>query len=130
MCRAGVLAAALVVPVALVAWLLSGLLFGGVGRPIRWELPDGYTGWVTVQYTQPACEPIGHEGLWLVIRVPASGQACVSDPMPSPAWRFQRFDYLSSDGRLTPISTGTTDGRIWARSVRPNASGEVFFVGT
>src|SRR5215469_11971241 len=70
---------------------------GNLGRPIRWDLPPGYRGWVVVQYGNIACQPLSKNGLYLVVRITPSGHACTSSPIPT-GWRYERYEYLDGNG--------------------------------
>ncbi|MGH7862174.1 MAG: DUF6843 domain-containing protein [Candidatus Dormibacteraceae bacterium] len=108
----------------------------GIGRPIRWEIPAGYQGWVEVQYDNPACPPLKDDGLYLVVTIPVSGHACTSTP-PLMGWRFNRYEYVGSNGTRTKIPTsGLGGGReLWAVADTPRQAnapfpGTHFFVGS
>lgn len=120
----------------IIALLIAGGILGTVGRPIRYELPEGYRGWVVIQYQDPTCAPIRTEGIYLIITIPPSGRACTSDAIPR-GWRYTRYDYVSPDGtRKTIPSSGWNPKReIWAGSWAPVQQGVTFprssfFVGT
>jgi hypothetical protein len=85
---------------------VCGLLFlfipGGIGLPIRWELPDGYKGWVVLRSGDPSCKPYERQGLWLVVPVANDGSACVSNPR-DPKWRFEYFVYVHPDASTTRV---------------------------
>lgn len=85
---------------------VCGLLFlfipGGIGLPIKWELPDGYKGWVVFRSGDPSCKPYARQGIWLVVHVANDGSACVSNPR-DPKWRFEYFVYVHPDGSTTRV---------------------------
>lgn len=89
----------------------------GVGRPIRYELPPGYRGWVLIEYENPSCPSLVTKGMYLVISIPSSGRACTSSPVPK-GWRYSRYEYLAADGQRTTIPSGGQgkDNQIWASS--------------
>lgn len=112
------------------------IVIQGIGRPIRWEIPAGYQGWVVVQYGNPACPPLTEDGLYVVVTIPVSGHACTSTPPPT-GWSSYRYEYVSTDGtrREVPTSGHGGGGEIWAGSYTPRQAQvpfpEIhFFVGS
>ena len=75
-----------------------------MGRPIRWELPPDYKGWLVVQYEDPSCPALSVGGPYLVVRVPPTGRVCTSSPLPE-GWRHHRYEYVHPDGRRTEASS-------------------------
>lgn len=65
--------------------------------PELWEIPDGYVGWIVVEYERPACPALPRQGQELVYRVSADGRLCISDPFREGTAR-DRFVYVSSEG--------------------------------
>ncbi len=88
-----------------IAWIV---IFLGVGRPILWEVPAGFHGWVSVRHEQPQCRPLRKRGLFLVLSALPDGHGCTSSPAPAPASRYYRLEYVHPDGARTrgAISTG------------------------
>jgi hypothetical protein len=60
-------------------WVVTFLLFQGVDLPETWVIPDGYQGWLRMQYLDPTCNPLPRSGLVVVTRFTADGYACTSD---------------------------------------------------
>jgi hypothetical protein len=115
-----------------------GILTGILGRPLRYEIPEGFGGWATVTYGNPSCVQLDVKGLFLVVRIDSTGRACTSSPMPS-GWRFTKFFRVQQGGGKSPlVSSGWSDEAsrmIWAGAVMTRQGGyandgEVFFVGT
>ena len=67
------------------------------GRPVRWEVPDGYRGYYGLQEANPACPPLANDGLEIVARIPASGCGCTSDELPN-LWRSNHTVAVGPDG--------------------------------
>ncbi len=91
--------------VALLATLLLTIYFtstGGIGLPVRFELPPGYKGWLVLKSDDPACKPYQQQGMWLTVQVGNDGSACVSDHR-DPKWHFTHFVYLHPDGSTTKV---------------------------
>ncbi|ULA57977.1 MAG: hypothetical protein LZF60_20024 [Nitrospira sp.] len=91
--------ALVVVVVAALLLILAGFLIltGGLGLPVKWELPPGHKGWVTVRYLDASCAPIEQRGLFLVIKVSDEGTGCTSDFLARKS-RYNIFEYVNSDG--------------------------------
>ena len=133
--RVRLLVYGLPVLIILVVFVILPALGGGLGRPLRYELPAGYRGWVVIQYEDPACPPLQSKGIYLVIPIPPSGRACTSSPIPL-GWRYTRYEYVSPDGTRRAIRWGGwhPDQEIWAGSWAPVQQGvsfprSSFFVG-
>ena len=124
----GVGGALLVILLSVIVWAVAT---GNLGRPILWQFTPGYRGWVVVEYENPACPPLVTEGVYLVIRVPASGRACTSSPIPV-GWRYGRYEYVFEDGRrrVIPSSGWDSNSEITLLSVNFEKKLEFLFVGT
>jgi hypothetical protein len=68
-----------------------------IGRPIRWEIPNGYEGFYGLQEGNPHCPPLRNDNLEIVVSVPATGCACTSDELPN-FWRANHVVYVGPDG--------------------------------
>ena len=114
--RAVTLAAALSVTLGLFALLVTQ----GVARPLRWDIVDGYTGWILAQYGDSTCPVLRSDGLFDVFVVDANGHACTSSGIRH-GWYFVDYRYLG-DGAIdrSRVSSGSID---WERQR------ETFFVG-
>jgi len=75
---------------------------GGLGLPMKWEIPPGYKGWVILRSGDPSCRPYERRGFWLVVQVANDGKACTSDPRDT-KWRFQYYVYVHPDGSTTGV---------------------------
>jgi hypothetical protein len=94
--------------------LVIGFALTGMGRPVRYELPEGYQGWVVIEYYNPDCAPIESKGIFLVITVPPSGRVCTSSPLPDDAWRLYLYEHLMSDSTRRRIPSFNNKARaIW-----------------
>jgi hypothetical protein len=134
--------------ILLMAVLLEGCsLFqrGGLINPRRvtYLIPDGYVGWVEVQYGVPHVPRFPMEGGSQVIRVPARGVVQTSDRMEY-TWEKVEYFYVAGARRRPLRETAEGEGgMVWgghtAGPVQSNAPGfvpapwtvaEGFFVGT
>ena len=98
--RGYLLGAALVlVPVLLCGGLVAATVFG---PPERWEIPDGYRGWVALTIENPDCPPLPRRGWTWVIVVGQDGRACTSSG-PVRGFHDITYVYVAADGRRTPL---------------------------
>jgi len=126
--------------VTIILVVLGAALTGQAGQPILYEIAGSYKGWVVIQYADPGCPQLGTKGIYLIIPISGSGQACTSTPMPQ-GYRYERYEYVNPDGRRTEIrSWGWNPKRqIWGGfasrfiNTPPGELGFIqasFFVGT
>jgi len=127
--RIAVAVVAVVILLAL-AGGVAAFLSQGVGRPIRWELPNGYRGWLVVEYEVPRCPALPTSGMYLVIKASAEGRACTSSPAPT-GWRYHKYEHVGPDGARTTVrSVGHTDRQVWPITYGPAGNRELIFIGT
>ena len=100
---------------------------------LRYEIPDGYRGWVQFEVSNPACPPLGRDGRFLVYVVDAKGRGCTSSPIAE-GWRTVRYQYVLTNGERhnLPDTGWGKGGMIWDEMYRYEGSKQtdVFFVGT
>jgi hypothetical protein len=98
------------------------------------ELPDGFSGWVLVQYSQLKCAD--SDGVPAIIKVTAQGTACTARTRKD-VWRDRRVRFASGDWVAeAPESSSVDHGGVfvwWGMGwtcERTGAPVETFFVGT
>jgi len=103
-------------------------------RPSRFLIPEGYTGWVRVEFEVPGAAPLPNEAGQYVIKIPPNGSLQTSSPEQY-GWAKDGYDYYSAQGTRSFSDSGP-DARIWGK-LNAEASGasgkrkyEEFFVGT
>ncbi len=83
-------------------------------HPVRFLIPKGYVGWITIQYGEnaPPLEMLHGE---YICRVPISGSLATSSLLED-GWAKDEYFYYSENGRLEALSeTGRGGGgMIWA----------------
>jgi len=104
------------------------------GRPMVYEFPAGFKGWVSVKFGDSTCPPLGRRGKWLVVNVPSSGKVCTSTPHDD-RWIHYRFEYVRPDGTLEdlPLRSGSDPpGQVQVRMIAyiPEHNWEELFVGS
>ena len=110
---------------------------------MRWEIPDGYEGWVRAYYDDPAAPSLNVDGITVVWRVDSNGCGYTSSG-PLDGLRNQSYVYVGADGQRVEVPQtmiqSATSGAIGTVS-QLDASGSViragknfhmdqFFVGT
>jgi hypothetical protein len=116
--------------VTILGWSVHRL----VARPMRYEFPERFKGWLVVRYEDPNCPPLLRRGIFLVVSVPVSGQVCTSSRRPE-GWIYYRFDYLEPGGNRTsvPLRTGSDPPgivQVWLVTYLPDYKWEEDWVGT
>jgi hypothetical protein len=101
--------------------------------PVRWELPDGYRGWVLLAYEHRGCPRLSLQGLTQVISIDSAGCGCTSSALG--ATQSSEYTYVRQDGTRMPLDRAT-----WIHATAggtyfsyPNGSGfrtHRFFVGS
>lgn len=107
------------------------IIFHVLGRPMRYDIPGGYKGWLLIQFENPACPPLHSEGSFRVVAVPLSGRVCTSDHHPD-HWTYYKFDYVYSDGTRKHLhwnDHGKPGLQVWLLGYRLDDKSEELFVG-
>ncbi len=106
----------------------------GAPRSWRFLIPEGYTGWVHVEFEIPGAPALPAEDGQIVLKIPPSGTLKTSSPEQY-GWARDNYFYYSNNG-VRPISDSGPEKLIWGK-LNGQASGtsgkrayEEFFVGT
>jgi hypothetical protein len=108
-------------------------------HPVRYLIPQGYVGWVTIKHGEDA-PPLGLKDGEYICRIPLSGGLDTSTEIED-GWAKDEYDYYREDGSLKvlPETGWGAGGMIWGGSVRfeqpqngAKASNfaQTFYVGT
>jgi hypothetical protein len=111
--------------------LLGVCLYRVFGKAVRYEIPVGFHGWLRVNWSQPSCPPLGRQALFLVVRIPPSGQFCTSNA-PSANFSYQKFESLSLDGVRRPLRWNAPRKpgiQVWDLGIDVESKSEIMFVG-
>jgi hypothetical protein len=119
-----------------IAGTLAALLLGSLGyisfaRATQYDIPGGFTGWLTVKWDNPRCPALRREGIFRVVRFSSSGQACTSTPQWSDL-TYLRFVYTYRDGTQTPLNWnrhGKSGVQAWLLGYDLQDKVEYIFVG-
>lgn len=103
-------------------------------RSFHFLIPEGYTGWVRVEFEIPGAPPLPAEAGQTVVKIPSSGLLKTSSPEQY-GWAKDDYAFYSSTG-VRPLPDSGSGQRIWGK-INGEASGssgkrryEEFFVGT
>lgn len=125
--------------VVLTVLLCAGLWFGvhsrtSPPRSLRFLIPEGYTGWVRVEFEVSGAPPLPSEGGQTVLRIPPDGQMKTSSPEQF-GWAKDSYYFYSDRGARVVPDSGP--GRLIWGKINGEAQGpsgtrqyEEFFVGT
>jgi len=103
-------------------------------HPSKFLIPDGYIGWLLLEYNTKDAQQAPTEGGFKVFKFPASGTLKTSSPGPERGAEDQYFFYFK-DGSLGEVSADYRNGKgmIWGKheaSERGVMTQFGFFVGT
>lgn len=116
--------------------LLIGLILFQIGcyqRMALIEIPEGYVGWVTVRYEDPACTADEKDGMWNVISIQNDGMGCSKEWNGANGLAWVRIYYVDRDGQTLRQLEDTgwgEGGEIWGTAADLEESEYFFFVGS
>lgn len=124
----------------LVIWTCSSLIAcDKARRPTRYLIPQGYIGWLAIDFKVKAAQPLAIEDNRYLVRFPSTGRTETSSEVEYGVGPVDEYYYYSDKNRL-PLELGGTNGQgmIWGEhnGSRYNSSNELtetyeaFFVGT
>jgi len=117
-----------------VAWITLGAR-NSTQRSLRFLIPEGYIGWVRIEFEVPGESPLPLESGQMVARIPPSGLLKTSSPERY-GWARDSYLYYSSAGDLRQLPNSGHGRLIWGKmnGAKSGSSGEhkyeEFFVGT
>ena len=111
-----------------------------VRHPVRTLIPDGYVGWVKVNYGVKGAQPLTIENGVIICKIPESDLLETSSQLEV-GWANDEYFYYSPNGSTRPLrETGWgSGGLIWGDAVgyqaqpdgsKPAEFNKVFYVGT
>ncbi len=115
-----------------VAVVILGALSGTVGRPVLYEIPGGYKGWLVVRDEDSSCPPLTTRGVFLLVTLDSSGRACTSTALPK-GYHYVHFRYAYPNGARDFLSLGSgmnPQGEVWLMGHDPQKNQEFIFVGS
>jgi hypothetical protein len=128
------------VVIGTLAVLLAGLIWLALDAPIRrssrFLIPEGYVGWVRIEFQVVGAPVLPTERGAYVFRFPASGLLRTSSPEEFGWAKDQYFYYSERSSRMLPDSSPGGGGLVWGKinGEETDSQGkrryEEFFVGT
>jgi hypothetical protein len=101
-------------------------------------IPEGYVGWVEVQYDQAGKQPLNMVNGAYICRIPKSGKLATSSGFEE-GWAEDKYFYYSSSNRLEPLKEAAwgLGGMVWGGEVSKHVSSanaeevmEKIYIGT
>jgi hypothetical protein len=110
-------------------YVMLGILLD-LRRPVKYLIPQVYVGWIRIEYRVKNAPPLPQEGMYMIVKVPATGILKTSSVMGE-GWAVDKYYYVTSKGVRQPLPLGLPgEGMIHANSGEPHGANEKFFVGT
>ena len=116
-------------------WISAGTR-NATRRASRFLIPEGYTGWVRVEFDVEGAAALPVEAEQNVIKIRSDGVLRTSSPEQYGWAKDSYYSYSSSGGGLHSLSDSGPEEMVWGK-INGEASGssgkheyEVFFVGT
>src|SRR5579863_2671002 len=103
-------------------------------RSSRFLIPEGYTGWIRIEFEVPGAAPLPVEGGQYIVKIPSTGMLQTSSPEQY-GWADDHYYYYSAQN-TRPLPDSGPSGLVWGKinGEKAGASGprkyEEFFVGT
>jgi Family of unknown function (DUF6843) len=114
----------------------SGIAMGPplARHPTRFLIPNGYVGWVKVEYGESGAPPLRMVAGKYICRIPDDAELRTSSPLEY-GWSRDEYVYYSNDGseRTLPLSGWGGGGMIWGGFTSGSNGDQItesFFVGT
>jgi hypothetical protein len=120
--------------ISVVAWFSLGAR-NSTPRSLRFLIPEGYTGWIRIDFELQDERPLVRQGGQTVAMVPPSGTLKTSSAEPY-GWARDSYFFYSPTGNLRQLPNSGQGSLIWGKinGAKQGSSGErkyeEFFVGT
>jgi len=108
-------------------------------HPIKYLVPSGYVGWITILYGESGAPRLPLRGGNLICKIPNGALLRTSATLEN-GWAKDEFFYYSADGSLQPLreTTWGGGGQVWDGSVstvmsdhsKPQRWEETYFIGS
>ena len=118
---------------------ISILAWSGCSRPPRtacvYEIPEGFTGWVLIEFGNSNCPPLEKRNGELIFKVGSDGRFCTSSRLEY-GWAKDAYFYVGKSRTAIQSTVSGGSGLIWGGSTGSVQAGSVekkyekFFVGT
>src|SRR5579864_6400695 len=128
-----ILIATLVLVIALGVWFIANTR-SSTPRSLQFQIPEGYSGWVRVEFEIPGAPPLPQKAGQTLVKIPTSGALKTSSPEQY-GWARDSYAFYSGAGVRSIPDSGA--GRLIWGKINGEASGpsgkrkyEELFVGT
>lgn len=128
----------LILAVAVCFSVLLAVACGKQRTPCRYLIPDGYVGWVLIEFDVEGARPLREEDGHLVFEIPPSGRLAIPGEVEY-GWARDEYLYADDKGRVVrelPITAPGGGGLIWGGGIGshleeggPEIEVQSFFVG-
>lgn len=114
------------------------LVFAGCKKartPCVYEIPEGFTGWVLIEYGRTNCLPLVKRDGKLVFQICGDGRCCTSSALEF-GWAKDGYFYVGTSRTEIPSTMSGGGGLIWGGGTGSVQTGSVeraymtFYVGT
>jgi uncharacterized protein DUF6843 len=104
--------------------------------PCVYDIPEGFTGWVLIEFERSDCPAIPKPDGKLVFSIGKDGRVCTSSKMEV-GWANDEYYYVGTSRRKLPATAPGVGGMVWGAgtgssqtmSQKPRVY-ETFFIGT
>jgi hypothetical protein len=111
--------------------LLAGCSGDDAVSPNLYLIPDGYKGWVRVEFDKDAGMETKSEDGYTVIKVNEEGVSKVKSTVTHEGWATNKYFYVTEGGERKELTPGEfIHGATEGRESKTNPGEENFFVGT
>lgn len=99
------------------------------------EIPEGFTGWVLIEFGRTNCPPLGKRDGQIVFQIGSDGRCCTSSALEF-GWAKDSYVYVGKSRNQIPSTVPGGGGLVWGGgtgSVQTKSAEktyETFFVGT
>jgi hypothetical protein len=117
--------------------LLLAMTFAGCAKrrmPCVYEIPEGFTGWILVEFERTDCPPLPQRNGKLLLAIDKNGRLCTSSKIEE-GWAKDEYYYVGASRRALPATA--PGGLVWSGAVgRSGVPGqkprvyETLFIGT
>ena len=100
-----------------------------------YEIPEGFTGWVLIEFGRTNCPPLVKRDGKLIFEIGRDGRLCTSSALEY-GWAKDAYFYVGKSRTMIPSTVSGGGGFIWGGSTGSTQTGSVertyesFFVGT
>ncbi|TYR81659.1 hypothetical protein FZC66_07450 [Priestia megaterium] len=119
----------------LVFFFLCSIIIGcsnsnETARPSLYLIPEGYKGWVMVEYDKDNGEPTKTEGKYTVFNINENGVSKTKTLLTHEGWATNKYYYVTKNGERKALKPGEMIHGATEGTENNHYTVEFFFVGT